>query len=126
MRKLVFLFFLLLTIALNTKGDEIVFKASAPSAVVVGQQFQLSFVVNAEGKDLRVQEMPDFDVLFGPSQSKAYSSTWINGQSKSETTVTYTYVLLAKNEGTFNIPPASIVILPDRCGYNTVCFSVAI
>jgi hypothetical protein len=110
MRKLVFLFFLLLTIALNIKGDEIVFKASAPNAVVVGQQFQLSFVVNAEGKDLRVQEMPDFDVLFGPSQSKAYSSTWVNGQSKSETTVTFTYVLLAKNEGTFNIPPATIKV----------------
>jgi hypothetical protein len=110
MRKLIFLFFLLLTIALKIKGDEIVFKASAPNAVVVGQQFQLSFVVNAEGKDLRVQEMPDFDVLFGPSQSKAYSSTWVNGQSKSETTVTYTYVLLAKNEGTFNIPPATIKV----------------
>ncbi|MDR1090258.1 MAG: BatD family protein [Prevotella sp.] len=110
MRKLVFLFFLLLTIALKAKGDEIVFKASAPNAVVVGQQFQLSFIVNAEGKDLRVQEMPDFDILFGPSQSKAYSSTWVNGQSKSETTVTYTYVLLAKNEGTFNIPPATIKV----------------
>jgi hypothetical protein len=110
MRKLIFLFFLLLTIALNIKGDEIVFKASAPNAVVVGQQFQLSFVINAEGKDLRVQEMPDFDVLFGPSQSKAYSSSWVNGQSKSETTVTYTYVLLAKNEGTFNIPPATIKV----------------
>ncbi|MDR3141374.1 MAG: BatD family protein [Tannerellaceae bacterium] len=110
MRKLVFLFFLLLTIVLNIKGDEIVFKASAPNAVVVGQQFQLSFVINAEGKELRVQEIPDFDILFGPSQSKAYSSTWVNGQSKSETTVTYTYVLLAKNEGTFNIPPATIKV----------------
>jgi hypothetical protein len=110
MRKLIFLFFLLLTIALKIKGDEIVFKASAPNAVVVGQQFQLNFVVNAEGKDLRAQEMPDFDVLFGPSQSKAYSSTWVNGQSKSETTVTYTYVLLAKSEGTFNIPPATIKV----------------
>ncbi|MDR0748803.1 MAG: BatD family protein [Tannerellaceae bacterium] len=110
MRKLVFLLFLLLTIVLNIKGDEIVFKASAPNAVVVGQQFQLSFVINAEGKELRVQEMPDFDILFGPSQSKAYSSTWVNGQSKSETTVTYTYVLLAKNEGTFNIPPATIKV----------------
>lgn len=110
MRKLVFLFFLFITIAWTSKGDEISFKASAPNAVVVGQQFQLSFTVNAEGKDLRVQEMPDFDVLFGPSQSKSYSSSWVNGQSKSETTVTYTYVLLAKNEGTFNIPPATIKV----------------
>lgn len=110
MRKLVFLFFLFLTVALTTKGDEIVFKASAPNAVVVGQQFQLSFTVNAEGRDLRVQEIPDFDVLFGPSQSKTYSSSFVNGQSKSETTVTYTYVLLAKNEGTFNIPPATIKV----------------
>ena len=32
----------------------------------MGEQFRLTFTVNAEGKDLRVQEMPDFDVLMVP------------------------------------------------------------
>ncbi|MDR0430669.1 MAG: BatD family protein [Tannerellaceae bacterium] len=110
MRKLIFLFFLIITISSVVIANEIVFKASVPNAVIVGQQFQLTFTVNGEGRDLRVQEMPDFNVLYGPSQSKSYSSSWINGQSNSETTVTYTYVLTAKNEGTFNIPPATIKV----------------
>lgn len=110
MRKLIFLFVLLVTVGGAMKAAEVTFKASAPQAVVVGEQFRLTFTVNAEGKDLRVQELPDFDVLMGPSQSTSYSSSWTNGQSTSETSVSYTYVLMAKKEGTFNIPPATIKV----------------
>jgi hypothetical protein len=108
MRKLVFLFVLSLTIGIGTKAEDIIFKAAAPTAVVVGQQFQLTYTLNAEGKDLRIQEMSDFDVLYGPSSSVAHNIRYLNGQSSSETTVTYTYVLVAKKEGTFTIPPATI------------------
>ena len=108
MRKLIFLFILMLTVGVATKAADVTFKASAPQAVVMGEQFRLTFTVNAEGRDLRVQEMPDFDVLMGPSQSTSYSSSWVNGKSTSETTVTYTYVLMPKKEGTFNIAPATI------------------
>ena len=110
MRKLVFLFVLLLTVGGVVKASDVVFKASAPNAVVMGEQFRLTFTVNAEGKDLRVQEMPDFEVLMGPSQSTAYSSSWTNGKSYSETTVTFTYILMPKKEGTFNIAPATIKV----------------
>lgn len=92
------------------KAADVVFKAAAPSAVVMGEQFRLTFTINAEGKDLRVQELSDFEVLMGPSQSTSYSSSWVNGQSSSETTVTYTYILMPKKEGTFNIPPATIKV----------------
>ncbi|MDD2436147.1 MAG: BatD family protein [Massilibacteroides sp.] len=110
MRKLIFLFILFITTGTLLKAQDVVFKASAPESVVMGQQFRLTFTVNAEGKDLRVQEMPDFEVLMGPSQSKAYSSSWINGKASSETTITYTYILSPKKEGTFNIPPATIKV----------------
>jgi hypothetical protein len=108
MRKLVFLFVLSLTIGIGVKAEDVTFKAVAPTAVVVGQQFQLTYTLNAEGKDLRIQEMSDFDVLYGPSSSIVHGRRYINGQSSSETTVTYTYVLIAKKEGTFTIPPATI------------------
>lgn len=110
MRKLIFLFVLMLTAGVGMRAADVVFKASAPDAVVMGQQFRLTFTVNAEGKDLRVQEMPDFEVLMGPSQSTSYSSSWVNGQSTSETTVTFTYVLMPKKEGTFNIAPATVKV----------------
>lgn len=111
MRKFLFLFYLLTALGWTIKADDQVsFKASAPQSVVMGEQFRLSFVVNAEGKDLRVQEMPDFDVLMGPSQSTSYSNSWVNGKSSSQTTVSYTYILMPKKEGTFTIAPATIKV----------------
>jgi len=91
-------------------AQDVEFKAIAPAAVVMGEQFRLTYTVNAEGKELRVQEMPDFDVLMGPSQSTAYSTQIINGKRTSETIVSYTYILIAKKEGTFNIAPANIKV----------------
>ena len=100
----------------------------------MGEQFRLTYVINAEGKDLRVQEMPDFEVLMGPSQSTSYSTSWVNGKSSSETTVSYTYILMPKKEGTFTIAPATIkvkdatytsnglsikVLPPDKSGKTT-------
>lgn len=55
MRKLIFLFILMLTVGVATKAADVTFKASAPQAVVMGEQFRLTFTVNAEGRDLRVQ-----------------------------------------------------------------------
>ena len=60
-RKWIGFFCLMLVVSMGAKAADVTFKASAPQAVVVGEQFRLSFTVNAEGKDLRVQEMPDFD-----------------------------------------------------------------
>lgn len=110
MRKLVFLFILSLTTGITVKAADVVFKAAAPAAVVVGQQFQLTYTLNTEGKELRIQEIPDFELLFGPSSSVAHSISYINGQSTSETTVTYTCVYMAKKEGSFTIPPATIKV----------------
>ena len=132
--KWIFLFLLLCTTGLSARANEISFKASAPQSVVMGEQFRLTYVINAEGKDLRVQEMPDFEVLMGPSQSTSYSTSWVNGKSTSETTVSYTYILMPKKEGTFTIAPATIkvkdatytsnglsikVLPPDKSGKTT-------
>ena len=90
MKKLTFFFIFVLTTLFSAyAADQVTFKASAPQSVVMGEQFRLSFVVNAEGKELRVQEMPDFDVLMGPSQSTSYSSSWLNGKNTSETTLSH-------------------------------------
>lgn len=132
--KWILFFLFLFTTGLAARANEISFKASAPQSVVMGEQFRLTYVINAEGKDLRVQEMPDFEVLMGPSQSTSYSTSWVNGKSSSETTVSYTYILMPKKEGTFTIAPATIkvkdatytsnglsikVLPPDKSGKTT-------
>lgn len=112
MRKIFFFFLLLITTGgAFAQKPGVEFRADAPEAVIVGQQFRLAYTVNAEAKDLRLQgEMPDFDVLMGPSQSTSYSTRYVNGQSTSETIFTFTYILVAKKEGTFNLPPATVKV----------------
>jgi len=89
---------------------QVTFKASAPATVVQGEQFRLSFVLNKEGRDLRLPDMPDFELLFGPSTSTSYSQRTINGKTTSESSVTYTYIIVAKKPGTFTISEASITV----------------
>lgn len=89
---------------------QVTFKASAPATVVEGEQFRLSYVLNQEGKDLRLPDLTDFDILFGPSTSTSFSQRTINGKTTSERSVTYTYILVPKTTGTFTISPASITV----------------
>lgn len=125
MRRFIFFFLLLLTAGWSAKAaGDVVFKASAPSAVAMGEQFRLTYTVNAEAKDLRVQSMPDFDVLMGPSQSVSHSSSWVNGKSMSETTVSFTYILMAKKEGTFQIAPATVKV--NGANYTSNALSIKV
>ena len=110
MRKWVFLLLLITTFGVVTRADEITFKASAPEAVIMGETFRLSYTVNGEGRDIRIPEMPDFEILIGPSTSELHSSQIINGKVMAETSYTFTYILQPKKEGTFTIAPATIKV----------------
>ncbi len=104
--------FLIIIIAGNIAVSEaqVTFRASAPTTVVEGEQFRLSYVLNQDGRDLRLPDIQDFDVLFGPSTSTSFSQRTVNGQTTSERSVTYTYILIPKTTGDFTIDPASITV----------------
>ena len=92
-------------------AQEVVFKASAPKGVVKGEQFRLTYTLNKEGKDIRLpSDMEGFNVLFGPSVSSSYSTQIINGKSTSQSSFSYTYIVIALEEGSFTIGPASITV----------------
>ena len=102
---------LLLTATLSSFAQEPVkFSASAQSTVILDKPFQLSYTLNAAGKDLRTPEFQFFDVLAGPFQSYSQSTQIINGRTSSSVTYTYTFTLLAQKTGTFTIPSASIMV----------------
>ncbi|MCD7932060.1 MAG: BatD family protein [Tannerellaceae bacterium] len=124
MRKFVFLFFQLTFISFMSFGQKVEFKASAPEAVVVGEQFRLSYTLNAEGKEIRIPDLPDFQVLMGPSTSISQSSVFVNGQMVSETNVTYTYILMPSKEGTFTIPEATIKVNNSNYKSNSLSIKV--
>ena len=83
---------------------------SAPNAVSVGDQFRLTFTLNQRGENLQLPDLSMFDVLMGPSTSQSTSIQMINGKTTQSQTFSYTYILRAKEEGTFNIRPGSITV----------------
>ncbi|MDR1980731.1 MAG: BatD family protein [Tannerellaceae bacterium] len=112
MKGIIFLFILSLTIGIPLKAEQITFKASAPEAVVAGQQFRLSYVVNhADGEEFRLtEEISGFKVLIGPSPARSQSATFNNGKLTSESSLTNTYILVAEKEGTYTLPAATIKV----------------
>ena len=100
------------------------FSASAPTTVVMDKPFQLVFSINASGKDLRVPEFTNFDVLAGPFESHSQSVQFINGKSSSSVSVSYTYTIQAQKTGTFTIPSASITVDGKKVTSNGVAIKV--
>lgn len=115
MKKILSILCLIIATASVAMADDVTFEARAPKQVIQGKPFQLSYVVNQRSKDLRAPEMPDFDILAGPYTSTSSSTQFINGQRTSSYQQTYTYTLVARNEGTFTIAPASLTV-----GHQTV------
>lgn len=110
MKKYWFLLVLLLISVTKIYADDVTFVVNAPKSVVRGAQFQLQYILRgASGTDIQVSEdIRGFDVLYGPSVSQVYSSSNINGKVTTESNMTYTYMLLAKEEGTFTLPAATV------------------
>ena len=72
--------------------------------VSTGEQFQLTFTVNANGTGFTPPPLNDFMVLSGPNQST--SMQFVNGNMSQS--ISLSYYLQAKTEGTFTIGAASI------------------
>lgn len=101
------------------------FTAEAPSKVVVGQQFQLSYVfTDVDPKDFRAPEFEGFDVLFGPSTSVSSSTQIIQGKRTSKVERRYTYYLAANKEGTYTIPAATATVKKETLTSNTLTITV--
>lgn len=114
-----FLFVVLLAVA-DKMPAQVTFRATAPATVVEGEQFRLRYILNEEGRDFRLPDISDFDVLFGPTISTSFSQQIVNGKSTSENSFSYTYILMAKKTGTFTLSPASVKVNGSEYKSNAV------
>ncbi|MFW5687411.1 MAG: BatD family protein [Bacteroidota bacterium] len=117
-----FLAFFLSTLAMA--ADSVEFSASAPAEVAVGERFRLVFQVNKRPSEFNPPAFSGFRILSGPSQSTSTSMQIINGRTTVNESFSYTYILEAVSEGTFTIPPASIVADGDDYQSNQLTISV--
>jgi hypothetical protein len=124
-KKLATYFFLFFAV-ISAQAEQTRFVMSAPNAVETGKQFRLSFTLNERGSNLKLP--PDlssnFDILMGPSTGESTSISTINGRTTTEVTFSYTYILRAKKEGTFEIRPASIEVGGKVFESNTIKIQV--
>lgn len=125
MKRILLLISLGLVFWVNVRADEPArLTASGPATAIVDKPFQLVYTVNATGKDLRVPEFNNFEVLAGPFESRSQSYQIINGKTSSSVSVSYTYTLQALKTGTYSVPPASIVVEGQKISSNGLSIKV--
>lgn len=126
MRKVIFFLLLILTTGHAWADNKATLTADAPDVVVSGDQFRLTFTVNTQKvKDFRAPSITKgFDVLMGPSRSQQSSTQIINGKVSSSSSITYTYILMAGDAGTYTIPAASIEANGEKIFSNAVTIKV--
>lgn len=105
------LLFLCSLLIINYTYAEVTVKASAPSAVAVGQQFRVEYSINDNASDIRVDiKDKGFEILYGPAAGTMSSTNIVNGKVSRSLTTTFTYTLMATSEGTFTIPAATVKV----------------
>ena len=82
------------------------FKASAPSQVQLGQQFQITFTLDDDGGNFEAPDLSKFRILGGPNRSSSMS--WVNGNMTQS--LSLSYYLQAVEEGEFKISPAKMKV----------------
>jgi hypothetical protein len=120
MKRIINIAFLLLT-ALVMQATS--FSVEAPRQVVEGNKFNVTFVLNnGEGSNFVPPEVSGAKLIYGPSVSHSYSSSWVNGKSSHSSTEEYTMIYKATQTEKCHIGAASVVV--DGKRYATKAFSI--
>ena len=120
------LFFLSFSFLFIPVDAQVKVVASAPEVVAVGDQFRLEYEVNTRDvkSATRLDKIPDFEILYGPSMSSSYSVQIINGKQSSVSSVTYGYTMMAQKAGTFTLPAITVTVDGKNYRSNTVNIKV--
>lgn len=111
-----------LALAFQITHAQVRFSASLnTNSVPLNQNFQLNFTIeNGEGSQLKLPNLNDFQVLSGPNTSQ--NMQWINGNVTQS--VSYSFILRPKKEGTFKIGKAAVKISGATLESNEVTINV--
>ena len=122
MKRIINIVILLLTVVVAHATS---FTVEAPRQVVEGNKFNVTFVLsNGEGSNFTPPEVSGAKLIYGPSVSHSYSSSWVNGKSSSSSSEEYTMIYKATATGKCHIGAASIVVGGKR--YATKAFTIDI
>ncbi len=91
-------------------AGDVSFQVSAPQQVAEGERFRVTWTLDARPDDFSAPAFDGFRRLSGPSTSSSTSTQIINNQVTTTVSYSYTFVLEAREQGTFTISPATAVI----------------
>lgn len=125
MRSMFFGFLLAILQVVILDAQDAMFTATAAKTKVgTGEQFEVNFVVSAPDANgignFRQPDFGQFVVLSGPNQST--SIQFINGRGSAS--VTYSFVLYARQAGKYAIPPATVEYKGKTLKTNPVAIEV--
>jgi hypothetical protein len=122
--KKILLYLIILLFTIPVTGQEIALKVEYPAVVTAGQQFNITWTVNAGGGEFSVPPFTGFYKLMGPQTSYSSSTQIINGKMSHEISYTYTYYLQAVKEGKYVIPPAVFTLKNKNYQSDTIRIEV--
>ena len=125
MKKIGFIVLFLITAFSLRAQDDANFRVICKKQVVVGEQFQVSYELNGNGKNFEAPNFVNFEIVGGPYYSTSSSIQTINGTVTKTNTLTYSYYLRAIKEGTFTIPAATITINKKKIKSTTIDVTVS-
>ncbi len=103
------LMYVILHLPLSVSAQAVSFTASANKTnVQIGEQFKVTFSINAKANGFTPPSFTGFLVVSGPNPSTQSSMQWINGNFTQSVTQSYSYILEANTEGSYTIGAASI------------------
>ena len=110
MKRFSFIVLILITAFALRAQDDVSFKVICKKQVVVGEQFQVSYELNGDGKNFEAPNFNNFEIIGGPFSSSSSSVQIINGSVTKTNTHTYSFYLRAIKEGKYTIPAATITV----------------
>ena len=107
MKKIISILTLTLSIIFSSNAQTITASVDK-NPVIVGEQILVKFTVDSKAKDFKSPNFSGLRIISGPNSSSSSSYSFVNGESKSEITTTFSYYLSASKEGSYVISPASV------------------
>ena len=91
-------------------------KVEAPNVVGADERFNVTFIIEGEKSpsDFSWSQGDDFQLVWGPQKGTSTSIQVINGKRSSSHQSTYTYILMPKATGTFQLPAASATVSGEK------------
>ena len=91
-------------------------RVEAPNVVGVNEQFNVTFIIEGENNpsDFSWSQGENFQLVWGPQKGTSTSVQIVNGKRSSSHQTTFTYILLPKGTGTFQIPVATAMLSGEK------------